>query len=134
MKGLLCKCFCLGAECSFPIALSSLHRLTMKNMPKDSHIMDYTAEVFDQFQLLSDINGFNDHQLHCVLRFESGLDGEVLKKAAISSIEAISILGTRYIDGQGLAGQASIPMTSVGPSSSRGLRQSWRSSSYLAPI
>jgi len=61
--------------------------------------MDYTAEVFDQVQLLFDITGFNDHQLHCVLKFESGPDAEVLKKAVISSIEAIPILGTRYIDG-----------------------------------
>jgi NRPS condensation-like uncharacterized protein len=61
--------------------------------------MDYTAEIFDQFQRLSDKNGFNDHQVHCILRFESGLDAEVLKKAVISSIEAIPILGTRYIDG-----------------------------------
>ena len=38
--------------------------------------MDYTAEVFDQVQLLSDLNGFNDHQLHCVLRFENGPDAE----------------------------------------------------------
>ena len=61
--------------------------------------MDYTAEVFDQLQLLFDITGFNDHYLHCVLRFDSGPDAEVLKKAVISSIEAIPILGTRYIDG-----------------------------------
>ena len=61
--------------------------------------MDYTAEVFDQVQLLSDLNGFNDHQLHCVLRFENGPDAKVLKEAVISSIAAIPILGTRYIDG-----------------------------------
>ena len=62
-------------------------------------LMDYTAEVFDQVQLLFDITGFNDHQLHCVLRFETKLDAAVLKKAVTSSIEAIPILGTRYIDG-----------------------------------
>jgi NRPS condensation-like uncharacterized protein len=61
--------------------------------------MNYTAEVFDQVQLLFDITGFNDHQLHCVLKFESRLDAAVLKKAVISSIEAIPILGTRYVDG-----------------------------------
>jgi NRPS condensation-like uncharacterized protein len=61
--------------------------------------MNYTAEVFDQFQLLYDITGFNDHSLHCVLRFDSAPDAELLKKAVISSIEAIPILGTRYIDG-----------------------------------
>lgn len=61
--------------------------------------MDYTAEVFDQVQLLFDITGFNDHQLHCVLKLESSLDAAILKKAVISSIEAIPILGARYIDG-----------------------------------
>jgi NRPS condensation-like uncharacterized protein len=48
--------------------------------------------------LLFDLTGFNDHQLHCVLRFESEPDGETLRKAVISSIEAIPILGTRYVD------------------------------------
>jgi NRPS condensation-like uncharacterized protein len=61
--------------------------------------VDYTAEVFDQIQLLFDRNGFNDHQLHCVLRFDQGLDGEVLKKAVISLIKAFPILGTRYVAG-----------------------------------
>jgi NRPS condensation-like uncharacterized protein len=61
--------------------------------------VDYAAEVFDQVQLLFDINGFNDHELHCVLRFEAGPDAEVLKKAVIASIEAIPILGSRYIAG-----------------------------------
>ncbi len=62
--------------------------------------MDYPAEVFDQVQLLFDITGFNDHQLHCVLKFESRLDLEILKNAVMSSIEAIPILGTRYINGK----------------------------------
>ena len=61
--------------------------------------MDFNAEVFDQIQLLFDITGFNDHQLHCVLKFDSPLDAEILKKAVISSIRACPILGTRYIDG-----------------------------------
>jgi NRPS condensation-like uncharacterized protein len=61
--------------------------------------MDYTAEIFDQVQLLFDVTGFHDHQLHCVLKFESGHDAGVLKKAIVSSIEAIPILGSRYVDG-----------------------------------
>ena len=61
--------------------------------------MDYTAEIFDQIQLLSETKRFNDHELHCVLRFEHGPDPEVLKKSVIASIEANPILGTRYIDG-----------------------------------
>jgi NRPS condensation-like uncharacterized protein len=61
--------------------------------------VNYTAEVFDQIQLLFGSNGFNDHQLHCVLRFDQRLDGDVLKRAVISSIEAVPILGARYIEG-----------------------------------
>jgi NRPS condensation-like uncharacterized protein len=61
--------------------------------------LDYTAEVFDQVQRLYDINGFNDHQVHCVLRFESGPDAELLRKAVAISIEAFPILACRYVDG-----------------------------------
>ncbi len=34
--------------------------------------MDFICEAFDQMQRAFDLNGFNDHQLHCVLRFDSG--------------------------------------------------------------
>jgi NRPS condensation-like uncharacterized protein len=61
--------------------------------------MDYAAEVFDQVQLLFDINGFNDHELHCVLRFEHAPDAEILRKSVVASIEAIPILGARYVAG-----------------------------------
>ena len=61
--------------------------------------MSYTAEVFDQIQLLFGINGFNDHQLHCVLRFDRLPDSEALKQAVLLSIEAIPILGARYMQG-----------------------------------
>ena len=57
----------------------------------------YVAEVFDQVQRLFDRTGFNDHRLHCHLRFESELDAEALRKAVVSSIEAVPILGTRYV-------------------------------------
>jgi NRPS condensation-like uncharacterized protein len=81
---------------------SSFHRGSnppqFADKAKELQALDYTAEIFDQVQLLSDLTGFNDHQLHCVLRFESGPDAEVLRKAVISSIEAIPILGTRYAD------------------------------------
>jgi NRPS condensation-like uncharacterized protein len=61
--------------------------------------MDYRAEVFDQIQLLFDRSGFNDHQLHCILRFDHGLNKDVLKNSIIATIEAIPILGSRYIAG-----------------------------------
>lgn len=62
--------------------------------------MEFAAEIFDQVQRLFDLNGFNDHQLHCVLRFAARPDAVVLKKAVIASIEAIPILGTRYVAGE----------------------------------
>ncbi len=34
--------------------------------------MDFICEPFDQMQRAFDLNGFNDHQLHCVLRFDFG--------------------------------------------------------------
>ena len=63
--------------------------------------MDFICEAFDQVQRAFDLNGFNDHQLHCVLRFDSGAapDAAILRGAVIASIEAIPILGTRYADG-----------------------------------
>jgi NRPS condensation-like uncharacterized protein len=61
--------------------------------------MDYRAEAFDQIQFLFDSTGFNDHQLHCVLKFDHGLNDDVLERAVIASIEAIPVLGTRYIAG-----------------------------------
>jgi NRPS condensation-like uncharacterized protein len=64
-----------------------------------ANFMNFTAEVFDQIQLLFEITGFNDHQLHCVLRFNTRLDAETLQEAVTASIEAIPILGTRYVDG-----------------------------------
>lgn len=61
--------------------------------------MMYTAEAFDQMQLLWEVKKFNDHQLRCVLRFKHCLGAETLKKAVHASIEALPILGTRYICG-----------------------------------
>ncbi|HKM62523.1 MAG TPA: hypothetical protein VJY39_08545 [Acidisphaera sp.] len=60
--------------------------------------MDYPAEIFDRVQLLADTNGFNDHTLHCVLRFERAPDAEILRKSVMCSIGAIPILGTRFVD------------------------------------
>ena len=52
--------------------------------------MKYKTEVFDQVRRLFDVNGFNDHQLHCVLRFdaEAAPDADVLREAVLASIEA----------------------------------------------
>jgi NRPS condensation-like uncharacterized protein len=66
-----------------------------------SRSMAFICEPFDQLQRAFKLNGFNDHQLHCVLRFDSGAapDAAILRRAVSASIEAIPILGTRYADG-----------------------------------
>ena len=61
--------------------------------------MDRKLEIFDKVQRLYGVHGFNDHELHCLLRFERPLDVEVLKQSVFASIRAIPILGTRYVDG-----------------------------------
>jgi NRPS condensation-like uncharacterized protein len=59
----------------------------------------FKAEIFDQVQRLFDLNGLNDHQLHCVLRFESGSapDAGLLRKALVATIGAFPVLGSRYV-------------------------------------
>ena len=44
--------------------------------------MDFICEAFDQMQRAFDLNGFNDHQLHCVLRFDFGAapDAAILRE------------------------------------------------------
>jgi NRPS condensation-like uncharacterized protein len=59
--------------------------------------MNFPAEAFDQMQRLWEVKRFNDHQLRCVLRFENRLDAESLKRAVLESIDAMPILGTRFV-------------------------------------
>jgi hypothetical protein len=59
-----------------------------------SRSMDFICEAFDQMQRAFDLNGFNDHQLHCVLRFDSGVtpDAAILRGAVK---RMIAILGVK---------------------------------------
>ncbi len=63
--------------------------------------MRFEVEIFDRVQQLAEATGFNDHQLHGVLRFDGGSrpDPTILHKAVIATIAAIPILGARYVDG-----------------------------------
>ena len=61
--------------------------------------MDRKPEIFDKVQHLYGMHGFNDHELHCLLRFERPLDLDVLKQSVLASIRAIPVLGSRYVDG-----------------------------------
>lgn len=58
--------------------------------------MLYTAEIFDRLQKLFNSTGFNDNQLHCIMKFRTAPKADVLKKGVIASIHAIPILGTCY--------------------------------------
>jgi len=54
-------------------------------------------------QRLYDKTGFNDHQLHCVMRFDSPPDEAVLAKAVRLSLDAVPILATRFAPRRGRA-------------------------------
>jgi len=59
--------------------------------------MNYRAEIFDLMQLLYDETGFNDHQLHSVIRFRSKIDEATLEKAVALTLQAIPILATMFV-------------------------------------
>jgi NRPS condensation-like uncharacterized protein len=61
--------------------------------------MKYRAEIFDQIQWLFKAKGFNDHQLHSLFLFDRSLDLDLIRRAISVSIEAIPILGCRYVQG-----------------------------------
>lgn len=61
--------------------------------------MDRKPEIFDKVQRLYGVRGCNDHELHCLLKFERPLDLDVLKQSVFASIRAIPVLGSRYVDG-----------------------------------
>lgn len=63
--------------------------------------MDRRLEIFDKVQRLYGVRGFNDHELHCLLRFERPLDLDLLKRSMFASIKAIPVLGSSYVDGDG---------------------------------
>jgi NRPS condensation-like uncharacterized protein len=58
--------------------------------------MKYKAEVFDKFQYLYEVTKFNDHQLHCVIRFEDKLNAGTLKKAMTLLLKTVPILSCVY--------------------------------------
>lgn len=58
--------------------------------------MKYKAEVFDKFQYLAEVTKFNDHQLHCVIKFENELNADVMEKAMILLLKVVPILSCQY--------------------------------------
>ena len=63
--------------------------------------MQYKAEIFDQMQFLYSVTGFNDHQLHYVIRFKNKLNVPAMQKAAELLIKALPILSRIYRDNKG---------------------------------
>jgi len=57
----------------------------------------FKAETFDKLQFFLDEYRYNDHQIHCVISFDGKLNREILKKAVLMSLEAVPILGSRYV-------------------------------------
>ncbi|WP_238885305.1 WS/DGAT domain-containing protein [Clostridium sp. YIM B02551] len=62
--------------------------------------MRFKAELFDELQFLFEKNKFNDHVLHCILRFNGKIDKTILKKAIDMTIDVVPILGSKYVEGK----------------------------------
>ena len=58
--------------------------------------MKYKAEVFDKVQYLYEVTKFNDHQLHCVIRFNGTLNEEVLRSSVKMLLQVVPILSCVY--------------------------------------
>lgn len=58
--------------------------------------MRYKAEVFDKIQYLYEATIFNDHQLHCVIRFHGKIDEDVLKRSVMMLLQVVPILSCIY--------------------------------------
>ncbi|MGE4485655.1 MAG: hypothetical protein AB7C97_11160, partial [Oscillospiraceae bacterium] len=58
--------------------------------------MKYKAEIFDKVQYLYEETKFNDHQLHCVIRFDDKLDMDMLRKSVIMLLHVVPILSCVY--------------------------------------
>ncbi|MGD9474882.1 MAG: hypothetical protein AB7V37_07770 [Eubacteriaceae bacterium] len=63
--------------------------------------MKYKAEIFDKIQYLYEATGFNDHQLHCVIRFTGKINETLLRKATMMLLDVIPILSCRYYHNNG---------------------------------
>jgi len=54
--------------------------------------MKYKLEIFDHLQYLYAVTGFNDHQLHCVIKFIDTIDASIMEKAVNLLIKTIPVL------------------------------------------
>ncbi len=63
--------------------------------------MRFKAEIFDNLQYLYHITGFNDHQLHCVIKFENKINAAVMEKSVALLAKAIPMLCRVYRNNNG---------------------------------
>lgn len=63
--------------------------------------MKFKAEIFDRLQYLYNTTGFNDHQLHCIIKFENKLDASVMERAVKQLILTVPILSRVYRNNNG---------------------------------
>ena len=58
----------------------------------------FKAETFDKLQFMLDEFRINDHQVHFVVSLNGKVDSDVLKKAVLLTLEAVPILGSRFVE------------------------------------
>jgi|GEM_PF-4640715 len=61
-----------------------------------NNMVTYKAAVWDVMQLM--FEKFNDHQLHCVVYFDSHIDKACLKKAIDMSLDSFPIIRSRFVE------------------------------------
>lgn len=60
--------------------------------------MRFTGEIFDKLQFLFEAYGFNDHQLHCVMKFDNKIQQNIIKKALTLMFKVVPILGSAFVE------------------------------------
>lgn len=63
---------------------------------KRDDVMKYKAEVFDKVQYLYEVTKFNDHQLHCMIRFDGKINENVLRNSMLMLLQVVPILSCIY--------------------------------------
>lgn len=60
--------------------------------------MRFNAEIFDKLQFLFKVYRFNDHQLHCIMKFDNKVKKDVMKKALTLMFKVVPILGSAFVE------------------------------------
>ena len=58
--------------------------------------MKFKAEIFDKVQYLFNTTQYNDHQVHCVIRFTSKVEARIMKKAVEVLVKTVPLLTRVY--------------------------------------